>query len=129
MLDFRRDKDHTSRADRTIFVTHVDHPSSADHVIHFILGMRLLWVDAARRQMIYTDAQTRYADELMIKFAGVCLLLKQFGKFVSIHTPTTALHTQSATMPSTIVSSRLLVRHATSPAKMPATRKLFCGAM
>ena len=47
-----RDVDQRSSFDRPVLGRDTDLPTAADHVVHLILGVRLLWISRTNRQEI-----------------------------------------------------------------------------
>jgi hypothetical protein len=62
--------DDRTRLDRLVLVSHSNVSASADHIIDFILRMRLLWISSIGRQAIKADAERRDAQKLQVEAVG-----------------------------------------------------------
>jgi hypothetical protein len=78
-------EDHASRLYGPVFAAHRHGRATLDHVIHLVLGVRLLGVGAVGRQHIQAHAKGRHPQELKIIAARALPFFDQLRYFKSVH--------------------------------------------
>ncbi len=77
---FRRDKNHAAGGNLPVLAAGLEPGVSPNHVIHFILVMRALQVEAARGQNVESSAHGLLTQELAVGLAAMNTLAVDLGE-------------------------------------------------
>ena len=85
VLDAGFYEDYAAGFDRTVFVGYTDGGAATHDVVNFVLGVRLLRVNATCGQRVKAHTERRHPQELQVRPARLLALLDNFRKFKCVH--------------------------------------------
>jgi len=77
--------DYRPGGDGTVFFAHPNHPPALNHIIDFVLGVRLLRVGLPGLQDVKAEAQSRGDEEFVIPLAKPSVFGDDVFKFKRVH--------------------------------------------
>ena len=85
VLDVGADEDRGARLDDLVLGADLDLRPTGDHVVDLVLGVRALWIRAARGQHVQADGQVMGPNELVVEAARPGARAQQVGEIEGLH--------------------------------------------